>query len=85
LLDIICLGIKIAYTYSSKLKKEQIMKKKMIFLITGLSLAVVSAIALPAYPDRTSILHLAFNSLWKAIKAGIRGSIVCKLFGFSAS
>jgi hypothetical protein len=40
------------------------MKKKTIFLIIGLSLAVVSAIALPGYPDR------APNSLWKAIKAG---------------
>jgi len=68
-----------------KTQKGTNYEKKMILLITGLSLAVVSAIALPAYPDRTSILHLAFNSLWKAIKAGIKGSIVCKLFGFSAS
>jgi len=43
------------------------MKKKMILLIIGLSLAVVSAIALPKYPDR----HLTFNSLCKAILAGM--------------
>ena len=42
------------------------MKKKMILLIIGLSLVVVSAIALPKYPDR----HPTFNSLWKAIQAG---------------
>ena len=39
------------------------MKKKMILLIIGLSLAVVSAIALPKYPDRP----LTF----KAILAGM--------------
>ena len=43
------------------------MKKKMVFLIIGLSLAVVSAIALPGHPDR----HLKFNSLCKAILAGM--------------
>jgi hypothetical protein len=43
------------------------MKKTMVFLIIGLSLAVVSAIALPKYPDR----HLTFNSLCKALLVGM--------------
>ena len=46
------------------------MKKIMIFLIIGLTLALISTIALPGHPDGTSTLHRASNSLWKAIKAG---------------
>ena len=46
------------------------MKKVVIFLIIVLSLAAVSAIALPGYSDGTSVLHRASNSLWEAIKAG---------------
>ncbi|HVP77882.1 MAG TPA: hypothetical protein VMV04_08295 [Thermodesulfobacteriota bacterium] len=40
------------------------MKRMIICLIVVLCLAVVSAIALPGHPDRTS------NSTWKAIQTG---------------
>jgi hypothetical protein len=47
------------------------MKKVLIFLIIGLSLAVVSTIALPGLGDRASVLWCdVFGSFWKAIKAG---------------
>jgi len=43
------------------------MKKKIILLIICLSLAMVSAIALPMYPDR----DLTFNSRCKAFLEGM--------------
>jgi len=47
------------------------MRKVLIFLIIGLSLAVASTIALAGFNEPTSVLRRnVLNPLWQAIKAG---------------
>ena len=46
------------------------MKKVTIFLIIGMTLAVLSAIALPGHQGGTPTSNRASNSIWNAIKAG---------------